>query len=78
MPETVLHMSYKRPPRVLSGLPEKWENIAMEELMKNLEQIGFTPETCDRIRDRYDGNEDELRRYVIFCVALFDNRHECV
>lgn len=50
----------------------------MKELFEMLEQIGFTPETCDRIRDRYDGDEDELRRYVIFCVALFDNRHECV
>lgn len=69
-------MSCKRPSRVLSGLPEKWENIAMKELFEMLEQIGFTPETCDRIRDRYDGDEDELRRYVIFCVALFDNRHE--
>lgn len=48
----------------------------MDEMMKRLEQIGFARETCDRIRERYDGDEDGLRKYVIFCVALFDDRHE--
>lgn len=48
----------------------------MEEMMKRLEQIGFTHETCDRIRERYDGDEDGLKSYVMFCVALFDDRHE--
>lgn len=50
----------------------------MEELLKKLEQIGFTPDTCDRIRERYDGDEDGLTRYVLYCIALFDDRHEYV
>ena len=57
---------------------QKNENKAMEELLKKLEQIGFTPDTCDRIRERYDGDEDGLTRYVLYCIALFDDRHEYV
>lgn len=48
----------------------------MEEMIERLEQIGFTRETCNRIRERYSGDEDGLRNYVLFCVALFDDRHE--
>ena len=48
----------------------------MDEMLKKLEQIGFDPETCNRIKDRYDGDLDGLARYVLFCIALFDDRHE--
>ena len=51
-------------------------NFGMDELLQRLEKIGFTRETCERIRERYDGDEKGLRDYVLFCVALFDDRHE--
>ena len=51
-------------------------NFGMEGLLQRLESIGFTRETCERIQDRYDGDEKGLREYVLFCVALFDDRHE--
>lgn len=50
----------------------------MEEMLKTLEKIGFTPDVCEQIRRRYDGDEDGLTRYVLFCIALFDDRHEYV
>lgn len=50
----------------------------MDELLKRLEKIGFARETCERIRERYNGDEAGLRSYVLFCVALFDDRHEYV
>ena len=51
-------------------------NFGMDELLQRLEKIGFTHETCERIRARYDGDVKGLREYVLFCVALFDDRHE--
>lgn len=48
----------------------------MEELLQKLKKIGFTPETCERIKSRYDGDVEGLRKYVLFCVALFNDRHE--
>lgn len=51
-------------------------NFGMEEMLQRLEKIEFTRETCERIRGRYNNNEKELRDYVLFCVALFDDRHE--
>lgn len=50
----------------------------MEELLQRLEKIGFDHETCERIKDRYDGDIDGLTSYVLFCIALFDDRHEYV
>lgn len=49
-------------------------HYGMEELLERLEQIGFTHETCERIQERYEGDDEELRRYVMFCIAIFDNR----
>lgn len=51
-------------------------NLSMEELIERLREIGFAEDVCNRIKDRYDGDLEELRRYVMFCVALFDDRHE--
>ena len=48
----------------------------MEELMKQLENIGFLPRIRERIQRRYEGDEEGLRRYVRFCVALFGHEHE--
>lgn len=48
----------------------------MDEMMKRLEKIGFSPEICEQIRRRYDGDEEGLAKYVLFCIALFDDRHE--
>ena len=48
----------------------------MEELLKTLEKIGFPEESCNNIREHYDGDLDGLTRYVLFCIALFDDRHE--
>ena len=47
----------------------------MEELISRLLKIGFSSETCERIHTRFAGDEDGLRRYVIYCVALFGD-HE--
>ena len=55
---------------------EKWDNSGMEELLERLEKIGFSHESCEQIKDRYDGDEDGLKSYVRFCIALFDDRHE--
>lgn len=62
---------------IVSGLVFSY-NLAMEEIIKRLEKIGFTPDTCERIKNRFDGDADALRKYVLFCVALFDDRHEYV
>lgn len=48
----------------------------MDEMLRKLEDIGFDHDTCERIKDRYDGDEDGLAKYVLFCIALFDDRHE--
>ena len=50
----------------------------MEEMIKTLEKIGMTDEQCNSIRDHFDGDLDGLTRYVLYCIALFDDRHEYV
>lgn len=69
-------MSRKWHLRVLSIMGEKWDNSNMEELMKTLERIGIPTEQRAAIRDHYDGDLDGLTMYVLYCVALFDDRHE--
>ena len=54
------------------------ENYCMEELMKRLENIGFSPDTCTRIQQRFDGDVKGLESYVLFCVAWFGHDHERV
>ena len=48
----------------------------MEEMLATLEKIGIPTEQCARIRERFDGDLDGLSEYVLFCVAMFDDRHE--
>ena len=48
----------------------------MEELMKQLEKLGFLPGVREQIQRRYEGDEEGLRSYVRFCVALFGHEHE--
>ena len=48
----------------------------MEELMKTLELIGIPTEQRAAIHDHYDGDLDGLTLYVLYCVAMFDDRHE--
>ena len=50
----------------------------MEEMMKRLENIGFSPDTCQRIQQRFDGDIRGLESYVLFCVAWFGHDHERV
>jgi len=50
----------------------------MEEMLQKLEDIGFDHDTCSRIKERYKDDQEELARYVLFCIALFDDRHEYV
>ena len=54
------------------------DNKGMEDLLQRLEIIGFSRDTCERIKERYDGDYDGLKSYVLYCVALFDDRHEYV
>ena len=44
--------------------------------MKQLENIGFIPAVRAQIQRRYEGDEEGLRSYVRFCVALFGHEHE--
>ena len=44
--------------------------------MKQLENIGFIPAVRAQIQKRYEGDEEGLRSYVRFCVALFGHEHE--
>lgn len=46
-------------------------DFGMEEMMKQLENIGFLPEVLEQIQRRFDGDEEGLAGYVRFCVALF-------
>ena len=78
VPENSLYLSCKCPTGDLLILVKMRENIGMDEMIERLEQIGFTNETCDRIKQRFAGDIDGLERYVVFCVALFDDRHEYV
>lgn len=50
----------------------------MEELMQTLESIGISADQRAFIRDHYDSDLDGLTRYVLYCVALYDDRHEYV
>lgn len=50
--------------------------VNVEELIQTLESIGFDRDTCSHIREHYDGDLDGLTRYVLYCIALFDDRHE--
>lgn len=47
-------------------------------MLKTLVKIGFPADQCDRIREHFDGDSEGLRRYVLYCRALFDDRHEFV
>ena len=46
----------------------------MEELISRLLEIGFSSDTCERIQRRFAGDDDGLKRYVVYCVALFGDR----
>lgn len=48
----------------------------MEEMLKTLHAIGMTDEQCLSVKEHYDGDLDGLTRYVLYCIALFDDRHE--
>ena len=48
----------------------------MDELLETLEKIGVPHEECELIRERYNGDADELTRHVLTYIALFDDRHE--
>lgn len=50
----------------------------MEEMIRVLERIGMPKDQCEAIRKKYDGDLDGLTKYVLFCIALFDDRHEYV
>lgn len=50
----------------------------MEEMIATLERIGIPAEQCASIRQHYDGDLDGLTCYVLYCIAMFDDRHEYV
>lgn len=50
----------------------------MDEMMKVLECIGMPADQCARIRAHFDGDLDGLTRYVLYCIAALDDRHEYV
>lgn len=50
----------------------------MEEMIATLERIGMPAEQCAAIRERFDGDLDGLTIYVLYCIAMFDDRHEYV
>lgn len=49
-----------------------------EKMMRKLETIGLTDEQRKQIRDHYDGDIEGLSMYVLYCIALFDDRHEYI
>lgn len=51
-------------------------NLGMKELMDALTNIGFSPDICEQIQRRFEGDFDGLRRYVIYCVAMYGDRNE--
>ena len=63
------------PINFLSEKCRQTDNLAMEELMTTLENIGM-PEQCQAICERFDDDFEGLSQYVMYCVALFDDRHE--
>ena len=48
----------------------------MDEMLMTLQKIGFSADQCERLRTIYDGDVDGLTLYVLYCVALYDDRHE--
>lgn len=48
----------------------------MEEMIKTLERIGIPEEQCEGIRRNFDGDLDRLTYYVLFCMAMFDDRNQ--
>ena len=51
---------------------------SFEEMLRRLEKVGMTPEQRNQIRDHYDGDLEGLSMYVLYCIALFDDRHEYI
>ena len=48
----------------------------MDDMIATLEKIGIPAEQCESIRKHYDGDIDGLTRYVLYCIALFDDRNQ--
>lgn len=48
----------------------------MEEMIKQLENIGLQAEERERIRAYYRNDPEGLRCYVMYMRALLDDRHE--
>lgn len=45
-------------------------------MIATLKSIGIPDDQCQTIKDHYDGDLDGLTRYALYCLALFDDRHE--
>ena len=76
MPKTVLYMSVNCPTCVLLDCTQNGDNIAMEQLLKTLTDIGMPDHEVQRIREYYRNDEPGLMEYVIYFKALMDDRHE--
>ena len=50
--------------------------LNMAELLIRLHAIGMTDEQCIAIIENYNGDLGELLDYVLYCVAILDDRHE--
>lgn len=71
MPGNALKLRLNIPANALFVLSEKWDNLAMETLLKRLEQIGVKPAIVDAIRASGD-----MERALI--LLMDDDRHEYV
>ena len=69
-------MSANCPPGVLSDCTQNGDNIAMEQLLKILSEIGMPDHEVQRIREYYRDDEPGLTEYVTYIRALMDDRHE--
>lgn len=78
LPEIVLCMSCICPPRVLSNLRQKWDNIAMEKMIEALTRIGLPAAEIERVLAYYGEDTDGLQHYVLYMRAILDDGYEYV
>jgi hypothetical protein len=69
-------LSRKWPVRVLSERGQKWENLAMDDLIEMLVKIGLPAAEIERVKRYYGNDFDGLSAYVLYMKAMYDDRHE--
>ena len=76
VPENAPELRRNIPSDALLIVPEKWDNLPMEQMIETLQRIGLPAAEIERVKRYYGNDIDGLSNYVLYMRAMFDDRHE--